>query len=163
MRNGTAVFENNGVTITAESKDAYTDYTSENAKIPVTAGKTYVLSWEGGQYEDGRVMILPKGSAINVVDVYGGKQAKYTATVGIDYITFRFGVITQGKTVSFENIMFEEGSERTGYEPYTGGKPSPSPEYPQEIKAVVNPTIKVHGVNILDIKDVAEKVSNESG
>ena len=22
------------------------------------------------------------------------------------------------------------------YEPYTGGKPSPSPEYPQEIKAV---------------------------
>lgn len=149
MRNGTAVFENNGVTITAESEDAYTDYTSENAKIPVTAGKTYVLSWKSGQYEYGRVMILPKGSAINAVDVYGGKQAKYTATVGIDYITFRFGVITQGKTVSFKNIMFEEGSERTDYEPYTGGKPSPSPEYPQEIKAVVNPVIKTHGKNLL--------------
>lgn len=29
------------------------------------------------------------------------------------------------------------------YEPYTGGIPSPSPEYPQEIKSVVNPTVKV--------------------
>ena len=30
----------------------------------------------------------------------------------------------------------QEGSTATSYEPYTGGKPSPSPEYPQEIKAV---------------------------
>ena len=29
------------------------------------------------------------------------------------------------------------------YEPYTGGIPSPSPNYPQEIKSVVNPTVKV--------------------
>lgn len=29
------------------------------------------------------------------------------------------------------------------YEPYTGGIPSPSLDYPQEIKSVVNPTVKV--------------------
>lgn len=29
------------------------------------------------------------------------------------------------------------------YEPYTGGIPSPSPDYPQEIKSVVNPTVQV--------------------
>lgn len=29
------------------------------------------------------------------------------------------------------------------YEPYVGGIPSPSPEYPQEIKSVVNPIVKV--------------------
>lgn len=29
------------------------------------------------------------------------------------------------------------------YEPYVGGQPSPSPDYPQEIKSVVNPTVKV--------------------
>lgn len=29
------------------------------------------------------------------------------------------------------------------YEPYVGGKPPPSPDYPQEIKSVVNPTVKV--------------------
>lgn len=38
------------------------------------------------------------------------------------------------------------------YEPYTGGKPSPSPEYPQEIKAVVNPTVKTHGKNLIDTR-----------
>ena len=29
------------------------------------------------------------------------------------------------------------------FEPYTGGIPSPNPNYPQEIKSVVNPTVKV--------------------
>ena len=35
------------------------------------------------------------------------------------------------------------------YEPYTGGQPSPSPDYPQEIKRVVNPVVKVCGKNLL--------------
>lgn len=37
------------------------------------------------------------------------------------------------------------------YEPYTGGKPSPNPDYPQEIKRVVNPVVKVCGKNLVDI------------
>lgn len=36
------------------------------------------------------------------------------------------------------------------YEPYTGGIPSPSPDYPQEIKRVVNPIMKVCGKNLWD-------------
>lgn len=32
------------------------------------------------------------------------------------------------------DIQLETGTTATPYEPYTGGKPSPSPEYPQEIK-----------------------------
>lgn len=32
-------------------------------------------------------------------------------------------------------VMFYEG-ENVPYEPYTGGKPSPSPDYPQEIKSI---------------------------
>lgn len=46
--------------------------------------------------------------------------------------------------------MIEKGSKVTSYEPYTGGKPSPSPDYPQEIKSVVNPTVKVCGKNLLN-------------
>lgn len=34
------------------------------------------------------------------------------------------------------DIQLEKGTTATPYEPYTGGKPSPSPEYPQEIKNV---------------------------
>ena len=38
------------------------------------------------------------------------------------------------------------------YEPYTGGIPSPSPDYPQEIKSVVNPVIKVTGKNLYNAR-----------
>ena len=48
------------------------------------------------------------------------------------------------------NIMLNEGDIALPYEPYTGGKPSPSPDYPQEIKSVVNPTVKVCGKNLWD-------------
>jgi hypothetical protein len=47
----------------------------------------------------------------------------------------------------FSNLTFypqlEAGSTATEYEPYTGGKPSPSPDYPQEIKVC-------RGRNLLD-------------
>lgn len=45
--------------------------------------------------------------------------------------------------------MIEKGSKVTSYEPYTGGQPSPSPDYPQEIKSVVNPIVKVYGKNMM--------------
>lgn len=45
-------------------------------------------------------------------------------------------------------FQIEKGSEAHGFEPYVGGQPSPSPDYPQEIKSVVNPTVKVCGKNL---------------
>ena len=64
-------------------------------------------------------------------------------------------VVTSGKTYDISNILvqIEKGSEATSYEPYVGGKPSPSPDYPQEIKRVVNPTIKVIGKNLWKIHE----------
>lgn len=47
-------------------------------------------------------------------------------------------------------IQIEKGSTATSYEPYVGGQPSPSPDYPQDIKSVVNPTMKVCGKNLLN-------------
>lgn len=40
------------------------------------------------------------------------------------------------------------------FEPYTGGIPSPNPDYPQEIKSVVNPTVKVCGENLYPGSDL---------
>lgn len=57
--------------------------------------------------------------------------------------------IQPGKSANFK-CMLEKGSEATSFEPYTGGQPSPSPDYPQEIKSVVNPTVKVVGKNLLN-------------
>lgn len=47
--------------------------------------------------------------------------------------------------------QIELGSTATDYEPYTGGQPSPNPDYPQDIHVVTgNNTIGVTGKNILN-------------
>ena len=61
--------------------------------------------------------------------------------------------------VSIVDIQVEESTTVTPYEPYTGGKPSPSTEYPQEIKSVgqwneekqkYEVDVKVTGKNLLN-------------
>lgn len=63
--------------------------------------------------------------------------------------------------VSIVDIQVEESTTVTPYEPYTGGKPSPSPEYPQEIKNVgkrneetqkYEVDVKVTGKNLLNLQ-----------
>lgn len=62
-------------------------------------------------------------------------------------------------------LQVELGTTVTTYEPYTGGKPSPSPEYPQEIKNVgkwneekqkYEVDVKVVGKNLFDVNYFAE-------
>ena len=61
--------------------------------------------------------------------------------------------VAKANTITVSEYMVEYGSEPTTYEPYTGGIPSPNPNYPQEIKSVVNPTMKVCGKNLLNYKE----------
>jgi hypothetical protein len=57
------------------------------------------------------------------------------------------------KDVTVNNLlfkpMFNEGQTAQPFEPYTGGKPSPNPEYPQEIKAVNELSGVMSGKNLL--------------
>ena len=78
-------------------------------------------------------------------------------------INYRGLYITEGQ---YEKIQVEHGVKVTPYEPYTGLKPSPSPEYPQEIKSAgkwnegtqkYEVDVKVTGKNLLDIKDITSE------
>lgn len=60
-------------------------------------------------------------------------------------LTIRYSNTTSNET---NEIMLTKNLEATSYEPYVGGQPSPSPDYPQEIKSVVNPTVKIVGKNL---------------
>lgn len=77
------------------------------------------------------------------------KQNKL-ATLENEEISKVVFIVIEGKTYDVSNILvqIEKGSEATSYEPYVGGQPSPSPDYPQEIKRVVNPVVKVCGKNL---------------
>lgn len=48
-------------------------------------------------------------------------------------------------------VMLAEGSTALPYEPYTGGKPSPSPEYPQEIVSA-GKWDEVNGKYVIDVQ-----------
>lgn len=63
--------------------------------------------------------------------------------------------IPSGATVNLSNVkvQLELGEEITTWEPYTGGKALPSPDYPQEIKAVT-------GKNLLDCRGLVERTDN---
>lgn len=70
-----------------------------------------------------------------------------------DTIKITYGIGGNGIVVASE-FQIEKGSEVTPYEPYVGGQPSPSPNYPQRIKSVVNPTVKVTNEDGLKVQSV---------
>lgn len=157
---GTAIYENNGITLTATENDCYSEMGNnfpDNAKIKVSEGETLTLSWEQIENnKEGYIYIFGNGIASNSVNIDNRKSKKlsYTVPSGVTFITFRFGVATTGDTISYKNIQIEKGSEPTTYEPYTGGIPSPNPDYPQEIKSVVNPTVKITNEDKTQFKTV---------
>lgn len=57
-------------------------------------------------------------------------------------------------------IQLEEGENATSPEPYTGGKPSPSPDYPQEIVSAGDKgkvDIGIHGKQLFDASKILTK------
>lgn len=66
----------------------------------------------------------------NTMESYisGGKGDAITVPEGTAYMRF-----TVDADVPDNDVMLNAGSEALPWEPYTGGAPSPSPDYPQEI------------------------------
>lgn len=94
----------------------------------------------------------------NTVTCYNGKikdgtQDSYT----IDTTGYNYLIVNATK---LEDIQVEKGSEATSYEPYTGGTPSPNPDYPQEIKSVVNPKLSICGKNLLPTTVFSDSITS---
>lgn len=64
----------------------------------------------------------------------------------------RNGVGITGRA-DISEIQIEAGSTATEYEPYTGGIPSPNPDYPHELIASGG-TVTARGANIVNIPDI---------
>lgn len=101
--------------------------------VPVTAGSVYTLSGyrpyvlaNSHVYDSSKQRIgsfksgyeIPEGGAYIKVSFAKSDQSDFTEN-DLDELKY--------------TIMLNEGSTALPYEPYTGNKPSPSPEYPQEI------------------------------
>ncbi len=77
----------------------------------------------------------------------------------VAYVKYIIQNLTFGTTYKGTVKLILASTSGADYEPYVGGIPSPNPDYPQEIKSVVNPTIKVCGKNLFD----SSKISNYAG
>lgn len=93
--------------------------------IEVQEGKTYFQSGSGDGYYRAFYDMNKKFTSIPTKGVF-----KITVPVGSKFLRI------SGRKERFGDWMIEKGDKATTYESYTGGKPSPSPEYPQEIKSV---------------------------
>ena len=75
--------------------------------------------------------------------------------------------IKSGATVNMTfKVQLEEGSAATSYEPYTGGQPSPSPDYPQPIEVIEEDfNVTSCGKNIFDydkfLDDIGDSLTIE--
>ena len=121
--NGTAVFEDNGVIITAVKNDAYTNQTRfpAAAQIAVDGGDIVTLTWAADTNTEGKVFIFPDGEVVGSKSVNNAtaKRLDYVVPSGVTYITFRFGVARAGDTIRYRNIMIQINATTTDWEPYT--------------------------------------------
>lgn len=158
----------NGITCTNNGDGTYTLNGTANG------GDDTTVSFNVGH------MIAKSGKYIVVGCPKGGSGEKYNLRIGKDNIPWGTYVnsdlgngclinVTDNTPITL-NLMIKDGytcnnvifkpmivdaslypdTAYDDFEPYTGGIPSPNPDYPQEIKSVVNPTVKVCGKNLLE-------------
>ena len=63
------------------------------------------------------------------------KGGVFTSPDNAGFFVVAFSVSAEKALAKSNEIMINVGSVKKPYEPYTGGAPSPSPEYPQEIES----------------------------
>nr|DAI22046.1 MAG TPA: hypothetical protein [Caudoviricetes sp.] len=80
-------------------------------------------------YTDGTLAPLPLSTVsrqfVSLITAAGKTVAKLWFSYSAD----------GAKTIAFDHVQVSQGTEITAYEPYVGGQPSPSPDYPQPLVA----------------------------
>lgn len=112
--------------------------------IEVNENETYTITATGSQrFKYFKADKTPLQST-TFTDVLVENGNTFTIPQDIKYI--RFTVFDVKK----DTIMLNKGATAQPFEPYTGCQPSPSPDYPQEIKGVDELNFKIVGKNLLN-------------
>lgn len=87
-----------------------------------------------------------------------GSEKRIVFETDVAYVKYIIQNLTAGTDYKGTVKLILASTSGADYEPYVGGQLSPSPDYPQEIKSVVNPTIKVRGKNLFDQAKVFKNI-----
>lgn len=137
--------------------------------IPVIPGKRYSTSC-GNKFLAHAIFAYDKEKTkINTVINMSSEMPEGAAYIRLSYKKIDMTNVTESDMEELKKVcMVNEGSTVLPYEPYTGGKPSPSQEYQQEVKNTgklnadtqkYEVGVKVTGKNLFD-REKAKDVSN---
>lgn len=119
----------------------YSDWENKTPIITLEVGKSYYIK-DCAIFQGQTIIASGNGQVINVT---GEKYPEGIKITGIRNTGF-----TLNKT--YNEVIYPivaESSTAVDWEEYTGGQPSPNPDYPQEIVSVENPKLNISGKNIL--------------
>lgn len=148
------------------TKNGVTFAVQEDGGIKVTGTATEFVIFNIAKIDFGANSIFNNSTGNGKV-LSGGKDNVKIEYHGLNKNTY----LSIGKGLTVNTVIYpqlQNGTAATPYEPYTGGKPSPSPEYPQEIKnsgkwneetRKYEVDVKVTGKNRFD-REKAKDVSN---
>lgn len=121
------------------SQQAYLTLTNTQKVQPNT---TYVLS--GGYSPSARLRLREYDSNNTQLSEYfdSGNGISFTSKSNVEHINIQVVFYASNPNAIFYPQL-EKGDTATAYEPYTGGQPSPNPDYPSEIE-------NVKGKNLFD-------------
>ena len=143
------VFDDNG-----DYTSATNSYVNMNRYIEVDVGKKIVFSSNGKviavavYFYDSDKKFIRKDQTGNPISQEGDK-----------YINF----VVLKNNVTFNNqLELSDSSTPSSYEPYTGGQPSPNPQYPQPITAISQFEGSVFAKNLfnLNVDNLFNKIGN---
>lgn len=83
-----------------------------------------------------------------------GSEKRIVFETDVAYVKYIIQNLTAGTDYKGTVKLILAPTSGADYEPYVGGIPSPNPDYPQEIKIVVNPTVKVTNEDGLKVQSV---------
>lgn len=160
-----------GITVTKYDDGSYNfkgtctgDIYAEVCTIDVEIGKTYYFSGgaENGSSTTFQTYIISKD--YSEIVGYNLVKKSFKANKELYYLNC---AIYKGATVDFTiKPMLNIGSEALPFEPYTGGKPSPSPEYPQEIVSVGGSGsigVEITGKNLINADEYYSQFKQSDG
>lgn len=146
----TITFDENGEKIVVSGTPERSQEIQISKPIQMQAGEKYVLTFDENHYFEN---IWVRGNGVSF-----GWSGKNTTNRVIIIVPDSFAERTdcvmyastsEGKAYNFtiNHLMLNAGNTALPWEPYTGGKPSPSPDYPQEIQSAKGEVV-VHGKNL---------------
>jgi len=141
-------YEKQTITVPAKTNNTGYNQTLRDLCPGITPG-TYVFSAKRSNPESGNGSYFLEAG----LDFTFNTPTELTDALLDNHIAWYNNPDSEVENVISE-IQIEIGTEATDYEPYTGGQPSPSPDYPQQIVSAGNSgniEVNVRGKNLVDV------------